>query len=325
MNYPLRCCVVVASMVSVRSECQAQQVQEYGYAQPPVYPQQGYAPPNQPQPGYGQPQNGSQPQAYPQQNYPQQQTYPQQGYAQPQAYPQQGYAQPQARQPVYVSPMQFLPTFGRKFGNMFRRLFYGDAAPAKSGQSQQQARRLEQPPQGYIPPPNPLPPGSVPQPGYAPRYETAPIPRSATPAMPPTSRMGSGSTKVPSIDKRSAPPATIRKSDSSSSKPKYTPPSITRESPKIEEEPSPTPDRTKTKSESSQLPTPKSATTSTNGKSKSGSNAASSSGGYLRGKRGSKEGRVISPYPPYRELDVSGLSSGSLALDPTTQKVFEVP
>jgi hypothetical protein len=34
---------------------------------------------------------------------------------------------------------------------------------------------------------------------------------------------------------------------------------------------------------------------------------------------------VISPYPPYRELDVSGLSSGSLALDPTTQKVFEVP
>jgi len=36
-------------------------------------------------------------------------------------------------------------------------------------------------------------------------------------------------------------------------------------------------------------------------------------------------GRVISPYPPNRELDVRGLPSGSLALDPTTQKVFKVP
>ena len=54
-------------------------------------------------------------------------------------------------------------------------------------------------------------------------------------------------------------------------------------------------------------------------------NAAATSGSFLRGKKSSKEGRVISPYPPYRELDVTGLSSGSLALDPTTQKVFEVP
>ncbi len=54
-------------------------------------------------------------------------------------------------------------------------------------------------------------------------------------------------------------------------------------------------------------------------------NAAASSGSFLRGKKTGKEGRVISPYPPYRELDVTGLSSGSLALDPTTQKVFEVP
>jgi len=36
-------------------------------------------------------------------------------------------------------------------------------------------------------------------------------------------------------------------------------------------------------------------------------------------------GRVISPYPPNKELDVRGLPSGSLALDPTTQKVFKVP
>ena len=36
-------------------------------------------------------------------------------------------------------------------------------------------------------------------------------------------------------------------------------------------------------------------------------------------------GRVVSPYPPHNELDVSGLPSGSLAVDPTTSKVFRVP
>lgn len=35
--------------------------------------------------------------------------------------------------------------------------------------------------------------------------------------------------------------------------------------------------------------------------------------------------RVVSPYPPHNELDVSGLPSGSLAVDPTTSKVFRVP
>lgn len=43
------------------------------------------------------------------------------------------------------------------------------------------------------------------------------------------------------------------------------------------------------------------------------------------GKKGSKPGRVVSPYPPNNELDVTGLESGSLALDPTTNKVFKVP
>lgn len=50
-----------------------------------------------------------------------------------------------------------------------------------------------------------------------------------------------------------------------------------------------------------------------------------SSGSFLVGKKTSKAGRVVSPYPPYNELDITGLPSGSLALDPTTQKVFEVP
>ena len=45
----------------------------------------------------------------------------------------------------------------------------------------------------------------------------------------------------------------------------------------------------------------------------------------MKGRKTGKSGRVISPYPPYKELDVTGLDSGSLALDPTTQKIFEVP
>lgn len=65
-----------------------------------------------------------------------------------------------------------------------------------------------------------------------------------------------------------------------------------------------------------------------NSKPKSETKSASTggnNGSFLKGKKAAKEGRVISPYPPYQELDVTGLSSGSLALDPTTQKVFEVP
>lgn len=52
---------------------------------------------------------------------------------------------------------------------------------------------------------------------------------------------------------------------------------------------------------------------------------APSSGGLPVGSRTDKPGRVKSPYPPYNELDVSGLQSGSLAMDPTTQKVFRLP
>jgi hypothetical protein len=46
---------------------------------------------------------------------------------------------------------------------------------------------------------------------------------------------------------------------------------------------------------------------------------------FLVGTKTNVPGRVKSPYPPYQELDVSDLPSGSLALDPTTNKVFEVP
>lgn len=41
--------------------------------------------------------------------------------------------------------------------------------------------------------------------------------------------------------------------------------------------------------------------------------------------KASKPGRVKVPFPPYNELDVSGMVSGSLAKDPTSGKVFRVP
>lgn len=36
-------------------------------------------------------------------------------------------------------------------------------------------------------------------------------------------------------------------------------------------------------------------------------------------------GEVISPYPPFNVMDVRGLRSGSLALDPSSKKKFRVP
>lgn len=40
---------------------------------------------------------------------------------------------------------------------------------------------------------------------------------------------------------------------------------------------------------------------------------------------GERPGRVKSPFPPYGDLDVSGMSSGSLARDPVSGKLFRVP
>ncbi len=45
----------------------------------------------------------------------------------------------------------------------------------------------------------------------------------------------------------------------------------------------------------------------------------------LTGTKTTKAGLVKSPYAPYNELDVTGLPAGSLAMDPTTGKVFRVP
>lgn len=311
----------------------AQQAPAYSYPPPPGYSQ----------PGYPAPQYPAQRPVYPQQSY------PQQGYAQPPAYPQgQGYAQPSS-QSEYVSPMEFLPTFGRKFGDMFRRVFYGDDSPNGGYQTPQgypqQGRSLDnvppsyqsqygQPQPGYPQQPTyqqpryQQPPQSQPQ-SAMPRYEVPPTAqpqRQAAPAMPPGSRMGTAPAPRSTVKPNSAP-----KTAQSPPK-KYTPPTITKKkTPQVEEMPPPSVDRKETassdKSEYYPLPgaKPKTEDTKTNSSASKPDKASANNGSFLKGKRASKEGRVISPYPPYQELDVTGLGSGSLALDPTTQKVFEVP
>jgi hypothetical protein len=287
----------------------AQQAPGYGYQQPPQYSQPQYQPQYQVPPGYSMPQ--------------QQPSYPQQGYAPPQS--------------QYVTPAQFLPTFGRKFGSMFRKLFYGDAPPAGYAQPApgysyppQGRGSLDQPPQAYSQP-YAAPRSPAPSQSYPPRYEVAPPPRtSPAPAAPPSSRVNSGTAKAPATTKKKSssvvePKTTKSKTSSNStSERKYTPPSITREptKPMVEDQP---PEAPSSRSEPSRLPGSKPSDDTASKSTSKSTNGAANSGSFLRGKKASKEGRVISPYPPYRELDVSGLSSGSLALDPTTQKVFEVP
>ncbi len=54
--------------------------------------------------------------------------------------------------------------------------------------------------------------------------------------------------------------------------------------------------------------------------------APATDGSFPTGTRSkTNPGSVVSPYSPFNELDVSGLPSGSLAIDPTTKKVFKVP
>lgn len=46
---------------------------------------------------------------------------------------------------------------------------------------------------------------------------------------------------------------------------------------------------------------------------------------YPYAEKTSTPGLVISPYAPYNVMDVNGLRTGKLALDPSCQKKFRVP
>lgn len=46
---------------------------------------------------------------------------------------------------------------------------------------------------------------------------------------------------------------------------------------------------------------------------------------YPVARRTGNPNRVISPYPPYNVIDITGFQSGDLARDPTNQQIFRVP
>lgn len=278
--------------------------------------------------------------------------YPQQtqgGYApqQPQYSqppPNYGYGYPQQQPPPqtrYENPIEFLPKFGKRMSEMVRRVFYGEGRSgydypqqggSNGGYSLEEPPRQysaapsypQQPPAGYQYPPQQGQGPTQPRYSYPPQSpqqpttrstQPLPPPQSRPPVPPPSSTQGKPSTRTYAPPKVSqTPPKTASKSSSSptttkssASKPKEQPPA-----------PAPTPPPPTTTTRRSESTPPPSPQTSSN-------TSSLGSGSFLKGRKASKPGRVISPYPPYKELDITGLESGSLALDPTTQKVFEVP
>lgn len=253
------------------------------------------------------------------------------------AFAQQGYYQPQPPRytqppPNYYNyqqlaarrenPLDLIPKMGQKVGQWVRRVFYGESAYQGYAQSSPYGGQTYNQPQPYSAPPSSgyyqqptyqtPPPSAAPQ-QQPPRYNYPPAQsqRQAPKSESPSGRVN-GSTrqkytppKVQESKTKNSPPLPSKKSSAIKPKPESSPPPEPKEK---ESAAASVPETVKPKEEPPSTTPP-----------------SSNSGSFLKGKKTSKPGRVISPYPPYKELDITGLDSGSLALDPTTQKVFEVP
>lgn len=216
------------------------------------------------------------------------------------------------------SLLDMIPKIGQKMGQWVRRTFYGERQPYGGysqpapnyshnyGQSQPRQYSAPPPNSGYYQQaPSYLPPASTAQP-QAPRYSYPPQQTLVTKTTTPPSAAPKSSTK----SKDTPPKVQDSKSNSTNSTPKSTS-KLKAEPPQPKEPEVVTSRRSETAKPKEEPP--------------ANFPSSSNSGSFLKGKRTGKPGRVISPYPPYKELDITGLDSGSLALDPTTQKVFEVP
>ena len=258
---------------------------------------------------------------YPQPQYTQ--PAPPPNYQQPYQPAPQGYGYPQQSQPQtqYESPIQFLPKFGKRMSEMVRRIFYGQDPTGYDSQPQGYGPNggysLDSTPRQYqapnYPQQQPLPGSQYPQQQQAqPRYNYPPQPANPARTQQPTVPQNKSTTPTPS---KSAPPTNTRK---------YSPPKVT-ESPAKSSSKAPATTRTPQPAPDAPPPTTTTRRSASAPKEQPSTASSSTSGSFLKGRKTSKPGRVISPYPPYKELDITGLESGSLALDPTTQKVFEVP
>ncbi len=255
----------------------------------------------------------------------------------------------QSPPPNYGYPQQ-RPSVGARVGGFVRRMFYGESAPVNS-----------QPPYGYQPgrsldslPSAPSSRYESPAPAEmaarhpetsrsAPSQIDSSPPKPTAPKTTASTAASSGSKYTPPKIKPDAPPP-APKSNPTPAKTESAPPAPKSE-PTVEQNPptpkldnTPTPPASTVASMNQTLPSldipaikqpaaPASSPAATPPPKEppAPSSSGASSGQFLVGKKTAVPGRVISPYPPYQELDVSGLASGSLALDPTTDKVFEIP
>ncbi len=260
--------------------------------------------------------------------------------------------------PAGYQYQQHRPGVGERVGGFVRRLFYGERAPSQHApqpqyNNHQTARSLDRSPmsgQRYEPPAPSQPPAPRPS-ASAPPSSSPPKTASAPPNKTTVSKPAASSSKYTPPKIQSSPPPAKTQS-TAVPKTESTPPPQPKPEPKIEpkieqEPPVPKLDNTPTESVTNVASLNKSSTlqemdiaaikepektftspapSTTNGPKDNGPpSAAASAGQFMVGKKTAVPGRVVSPYPPYQELDVTGLASGSLALDPTTDKVFEIP
>ncbi|MFM7606885.1 MAG: hypothetical protein ACKO8Z_17015 [Prosthecobacter sp.] len=221
-------------------------------------------------------------------------------------------------------PLGFIPKMGQKLGSWVRRAFYGEqsthggysqpASQRGSAYGQNEVRQYANPtPSGaYHPLPNdPTSSSDTTAQAQTPRYSYPPHQSAAAKTMPPPSSSPNASKSQPTTAKIEEPQSKSKigtsKSSTKATKPSSAPAqSIQSKEPEV-------------------AATTRSAALKTKEEPLANPSSSGNAGSFLKGKKTGKPGRVISPYPPYKELDITGLDSGSLALDPTTQKVFEVP
>lgn len=217
---------------------------------------------------------------------------------------------------AYAPPPAQPPSAASKVGGFFKGLFYGRSSSGRYMGEKPNANvgstgySLDRPPQESGSPPTGAPTMTP--------VESIPLPPQESPPPPKeivknTVVESKAPAPKPAPKKIETPPVTIKPATEEalpSEAPAPAPATPPKPEPKIEP-----PVATNTPVASNDKPAVESKITP----------PAPSSGGLPVGSRTDKPGRVKSPYPPYNELDVSGLQSGSLAMDPTTQKVFRLP
>jgi len=249
--------------------------------------------------------------------------------------------------PNYAPPAQYnsgrpgygeqRPKASQRVGNFVRNLFYGElgskGTPANS--SSTGSRSLDGPPaSAYRPTPDAPPSGSS---SMANKGTATPTVKKTPPAVTPKPAVKKPVSQYvpPKIQNTPPVPKPPQPSQQAEEIPPVVEPTVKNPSPPVEDQAPPvTPSDVDSSPGVADVPqkqdassAPKTTAGETVAKTEEPKSTTPSSDNtqFLVGKKTAVPGRVISPYPPHQELDITGLSSGSLALDPTTNKVFQIP